>query len=132
MSYTIGSERPQPRELADLFDAVGWGRHSEHEMAISIAAYPCTLCARTADGVLVGYLSAFSDEVMSTMLGELIVHPQHRRRRVGAALLEALEARYRHAPIYIKALGISKHFYAALGFKISSGEMTVMFKRPCP
>ncbi len=130
MALFVELQRPEASELASLFDCVGWGSNPVDAIARSIAAYPCTVCAKTEDGTLVGYLSAFSDEVISTMLGELVVHPAHRRRGVASAMLEVLEQRYPDAPIYIKALGESKLFYAALGFKQPKAEIAVMFKHP--
>jgi GNAT superfamily N-acetyltransferase len=122
--------RPRAEELLALFHAAGWGGDSCATLEASIAAYPCTVCARDNEGQLVGYLSAFSDEVMSTLLGELVVHPAWRRQGIASSLLTALEARYPRAPIYVKALGDSKHFYKTAGFKVPSAEFTVMFKRP--
>ncbi|MCG2592893.1 GNAT family N-acetyltransferase [Ramlibacter sp. XY19] len=130
MPYAVEPRKPDAQELAALLDAMDWGTNSPETVARSIAAYPCTICATTDEGALVGYLSAFSDGVMSTMLGELVVHPAHQRRGLASRMLELLAARYPEAPIYVKALGKSKDFYAARGFKIPSAEMTVMFRRP--
>ena len=87
-------------------------------------------CARDEHRQLVGYVSAFSDGALSTMLGELGVHPNHRRRGVASMLLRAVEEQYRGIPIYAKALGDAKHFFLARGYKVPSVEMTVLFKRP--
>lgn len=130
MTASVLVQPPDPEELAGLFNAVGWGQNDPSIVGQSIAAYPFTACARTEGGKLVGYLSAFSDGVMSTLLGELVVHPEWRRQGVARSLLTALERSYPSAPIYIKALGDSKHFYEAMGFKIPKAEFTVMFKRP--
>ena len=130
MKPSVQIERPRAEELVQLFVAVGWEAARVDDLATSVSAYPCTICARSAEGELVGYLSAFSDEVMSTMLGELVVSPRWRRRGVGASMLAALEQRYPNAPIYIKALGASKHFYEAVGFRVPKGEFTVVFKFP--
>ena len=130
MNTAVLVQRPDPEELSELFNAVGWGQNNPSIVGQSIAAYPFTACARTEHGDLVGYLSAFSDGVMSTLLGELVVHPEWRRQGVAKSLLAALEHSYPSAPIYIKALGDSRHFYEAVGFKIPRAEFTVMFKRP--
>jgi len=130
LTTSVLVQRPDPEELAGLFNAVGWGPNDPSVLGRSVAAYPFTACARTESGTLVGYLSAFSDGVMSTLLGELVVHPQWRRQGVARSLLAALEHSYPSAPIYIKALGDSKHFYEAMGFKVPKAEFTVMFKRP--
>jgi GNAT superfamily N-acetyltransferase len=130
VAFIVNIQRPQASELASLLDCVGWGSNPVEAIARSIAAYPCTISAKTEEGALVGYLSAFSDEVISTMLGELVVHPAYRRRGVASAMLAVLEQRYPDAPIYIKALGESKFFYAARGFKQPKAEIIVMFKHP--
>ena len=113
----VESRSVAPEELNALFLDVGWGRHATARLQLSIDAYPFVAHARTGAGTLVGYVSAFSDGVFSTMLGELVVHPAHRRHGVDAELLARVEARFPHAPVYIKALGESKHFFMARGYK---------------
>jgi predicted N-acetyltransferase YhbS len=130
MSYIISVEQPSSQEVYELFAAVGWPVDSVKTIQTSLGAYPCKICARTKGGALVGYASVFSDEVMTTMLGELIVHPQHQRVGIGKRILELIESLYPQAPVYIKALGESKLFYERIGFKTPSIEMKVMFKKP--
>jgi GNAT superfamily N-acetyltransferase len=124
------SRAVSPEELGALFLAVGWGPQVASRLRRSMDAYPFVIHARTTEGLLVGFLSAFSDEVTSTMLGELVVHPAHRRHGVAAELLRRLEARFPDAPVYIKALGDAKKFFLAQGYNIPRAEMTVLFKKP--
>jgi len=128
--YTFEVGTVAPDELSELFRTVGWGSDPVHVLAKSLRAYPCIVCARDAYGQLIGYVSAFSDGALSTMLGELVVHPNHRRRGVATTLLRAVEEQYPGVPIYVKALGDAKHFFLACGYQVPRAEMTVLFKRP--
>lgn len=128
-NYTVTFELPQPAEVVSLFDSVGWGGNLIEHIERSLAAYPCIISVRTSDDLLIAYASVFSDTIMTTMLGEFVVHPDYQRRGVGTLMLEALEKRYPNAPIYIKAFGDSKDFYAARGFVEPSARLTVMFKK---
>ncbi|MGC3984127.1 MAG: GNAT family N-acetyltransferase [Pseudorhodoferax sp.] len=130
MNASITFESPRAEELAALLDAAGWGTHDAKTLSRSIAAYTATACARDANGTLVGYASVFSDGVLTTMLGELIVHPRSQRQGIGRALMLAVESKFPGAPIYVKALGSSRDFYASLGFRVASVVVTSMFKRP--
>jgi GNAT superfamily N-acetyltransferase len=130
MNTAVALERPDPAELNDLFVALGWGQHSVDVLESSIRAYTATVCARTPQGLLVGYASIFSDCVLSTMFGEFVVHPRFQRQGIGKAMMHAVENEFPSAPIYVKALGASLDFYAALGFRTSTTSVTSMFKRP--
>ena|GEM_PF-888897 len=122
--------RPEASELNALFVALGWGQHALKTLRSSIAAYTARICARTRTGLLVGYASVFSDRCLTTMFGEFVVHPAFQRRGVGTAMMHAVEQAFPSAPIYVKALGASRGFYAALGFRTASTPVTCMFRRP--
>jgi GNAT superfamily N-acetyltransferase len=127
---TVTFERPEPAELEELFVALGWGRLPLDVLASSIRAYTATVCARTPAGRLVGYASVFSDRCLTTMFGEFVVHPEFQRKGIGKAMMRAVEDRFPAVPIYVKALGASLGFYTAVGFRVSSTQVTSMFKRP--
>lgn len=131
MDYLFSeSKSVSPDELDKLFAAVGWGSHTAVELQQSMDAYPLVVHARTVGGELVGYVSAFSDRVWSTMLGELVVHPAHQRKGLAAALLLRVEQQFPNAPVYIKALGEAKHFFIAMGYTAPRTGLTVLFKKP--
>ena len=117
-------------EFSSLMESAGWGSdYSEELVQRSLAAYPFVAHARSKSGVLLGYVSAFSDRAFSTMLGELVVHPEARRKGIGLALLSAVEAEFTGVPVYVKTLGEAKYFFAACGYRAPAVEMQVLFKR---
>lgn len=128
MSYEIQCERPTASELAKLLEAVDWGVNALDALETSIAAYTETVCARTRNGVLVGYVSVFSDGVFTTMFGEVVVHPDFQHQGIGRAMFQEVEQRFPRAPMYVKALGHSQHFFEAIGFKSSAIPQVVLFK----
>lgn len=121
----------QGHELADLLAAVGWGAHEPTAMTRAIRAWPATVQARVhGTGALVGYLSAFSDGVSSTLLGELVVHPDFQRQGIATRMLRCLESHWPGVPVTVNALGDARHFFAANGYQTPRAEMAVLFKKP--
>lgn len=111
-------------------ESVGWGnKYPESLVLRSMAAYPFIAHARSMDGKLLGYVSAFSDQAFSTMLGELVVHPAVQGKGLGRALLLAVEQAFLGIPVYVKPLPQAKEFFLACGYKSPASEITVLFKR---
>ncbi len=129
MNVLIHTAKPSGIELCALFDAVGWVGNDPLTLEASIAAYPCTLTARAADGTLIGYLSAFSDNVLTTMIGELVVHAQYQRIGVGSALLRYLRDEFARTSVYAAVLPEAIEFFRANGFAEPSVGMAVMVAR---
>ena len=73
-----------------------------------------TLCAFVAvvDGQVVGTGSLSGQTVSS-----VYVHPDHQRRGVGAALVEAVENTCQHGMLSVQSSVTAKSFYAKRGFK---------------
>jgi predicted GNAT family N-acyltransferase len=130
MGIDISSSKPTGEELAGLMSEAGWGNLDPRDLERSISSYTATICARTADNKLIGYVSVFSDGVLTTMFGEAIVHPEWRRKGLGKALFAKVENMFPDAPIYVKALGESYKFFEAIGFRCSKTPITAMFKHP--
>ena len=111
-------------------ESVNWGSgYSEESVRRSLASYPFIAHARANSGALVGYVSAFSDGAFTTMLGELVVHPESQRKGVGRALLSAVERNYAGVPVYVKPLGLASLFFTACGYREPSVAMQVLFNR---
>lgn len=131
MTYAIHTDRNiSAAEYSALMGAVGWGSgYSEELVRRSLKAYPFVAYARSPSGLLVGYASAFSDRAFSTMLGELVVHPEVQRQGIGRSLLFAVEVEFPGVPVYVKPLGSAKHFFLACGYRVPAVEMQVLVNR---
>lgn len=117
-------------EYSSLMESIGWGaNYSEELVRRSLSAYPYIAHARSPSGMLLGYVSAFSDRAFSTMLGELVVHADAQRKGIGRALLMAVEREFVGVPVYVKPLGNAKQFFLACGYRAPSVEMQVLFNR---
>jgi len=98
----------------------------------SIDAYPFTAQARNPEGELVGYVSAFSDEVFVTMIGELLVHPDFQRRGIGTALLKKVALRYPGIPVQAHSLSDSLSFFTQQGYASSEQVKQVILNNRTP
>lgn len=96
----------------------------------TLGAYPFIAYARDTAGRLVGYLSAFSDQTLTTFICELVVDPDFQRKGVGADLLAQVEQRYPGVPIYALPFSDSTHFFIRHGYRVAEPPMTVVFKIP--
>ncbi|HEX5338517.1 MAG TPA: GNAT family N-acetyltransferase [Gallionella sp.] len=121
-----------PAELANLLAAVGWGDETDYQPEIllrSMAAYPLVAHCRDASGLLVGYVTAFTDGAFSTFIGELVVRPQFQRRGIGSALLELVVEKCRGVPIYGTPFEDTRDFFLARGFQAPQRAMSVVSMR---
>ncbi len=126
VSKSITSE-----EWIRLMASVGFGKESGYcpkKVSQSIAAYPFVAHARTADGRLVGYVSAFSDHAFSTFIGEIVVAPLFQKQGIGRRLLKAVEVYSTGVPIYVNPLKDAEQFFIRQGFKHSSDITSALFK----
>ena len=122
----------EPYELANLMASVCWGGETDYPPEIllrSIAAYPLVAHCRDANGLLVGYVTAFSDGAFSTFIGELVVRPQFQRKGIGSALLALVVEKFRGVPIYGTPFEDSRDFFLERGFRVPKRAMAVVSMR---
>lgn len=93
---SVAAERPGRDELLALYDAVGWTAYTQDPEALvrAVDGSHTVLTARTPDGLLVGLVRTVSDGVTIAYVQDLLVHPDRHRSGIGAALLDAVLARY--------------------------------------
>lgn len=118
-------------ELVNLRCSEGWGRPEDYESGVVIRSmenYPFVVHVRDERHKLVGYLSAFGDEVYSIFIGEIIVHYESKNLGIELKLLQALEDRYSSGAIYVVPYERYKEFFIQNGFKLSRKRTTVLIK----
>lgn len=112
--------------------SVGWGKETNYDLAEierSLSAYPIIAYCRDSDGVLVGYLSAFTDGAFSTFVGELVVRPSHQHRGIGSSLLAHVAEKCHGVPIYATPFQETEAFFIERGFRMPKRLMSVVSMR---
>ena len=124
MDLQITRDGPvEPSEIADLREAVGWDR-SEGTYDQILARHYARYTVRDEDARLIGYMSVLSDGVANAFFLDLVVHPDHQHKGIGAEIV-------RTAVRDLKAAGIRcvqviftddlEPFYSRCGFHIFKG-----------
>ena len=86
----------QEPEVLALYGSVGWTAYTEQPEALrrGFAGSLLTLAARE-NGTLVGLLRAVGDGCTVVLVQDLLVRPDHQRRGIGTALMQAALERFR-------------------------------------
>lgn len=120
-------------ELIGLLASVDWGEASDYDptaVARSIAAHSYVAYCRDDDGLLVGYVSAFSDGIATIILNELAMHPDYWRRGIGSRLLACAIKHHAGIPIYAMPFrDNSEAFMLKRGFRFPRRSMSVVTMR---
>ncbi len=119
-------------ELANLMASVGWGAEEDYDAKAiekSLSAYPIIAYCRDSDGLLIGYVSAFTDGAFSTFVGELVVRPAHQGRGIGSALLALVVEKCRGVPVYATPFQDTEAFFLDRGFHVPKRLMSVVSMR---
>ena len=120
-SYQLSTlESPDMAAICRLYDAVGWSVYTQDpaRLEAAIVGSHRVMVARE-DGQLIGLIRSISDGVTIAYVQDILVHPDHQRRGIGRAMVQAILEQYAH--IRQKVLLTDDRpeqlaFYASLGF----------------
>lgn len=107
-------------QALDLYRAVGWSAYTSkpETLRIALQGSSCVMVAR--DGAtLVGLARVISDGASIAYLQDVLVHPDYRRRGIGAALVRAALAPYeavRQKVLLTDDEPAQQAFYERLGY----------------
>ncbi|MCZ7686178.1 MAG: GNAT family N-acetyltransferase [Sandaracinaceae bacterium] len=99
MTLRFEDAPPDLESLIALYGSVGWKsylRHPERAMR-GVRASTYVTCAWEEDR-LIGMARTISDDATIWLLQDLLVHPDHQGRGLGAALIARAEARHADVP----------------------------------
>lgn len=113
----------QPEQVIDLYHLIGGDRPNIDEETIRQAfvnsAY--TALVTLSDGELIGWIRALSDDVSTTWIPEMVVHPEYGRLGVDGMLLDAVMGKYNHTTVYFQTFHTDfterASFYGERGIK---------------
>lgn len=129
-TFSIGKCEVLPKELIELYTALGWGQKSDYDEATVLKAITntsYTVTVRNTDGKLIGMARILSDDMFHTHIAEVILHPNYRRRGIGTEIMKCVEQRYGHTSIYLDTFKGSEPFFIELGY--TKRDMIVFSKR---
>lgn len=112
---------PAQDELVALYDSVGWAAYTvdPERLHLAVSRSLRVVCAREGEK-LVGLARVVGDGLTIIYLQDILVHPDHQRRGIGAELMkEALRpfSDVRQQVLLTDAEPRQREFYEALGFK---------------
>ena len=95
-----------PEQVIDLYHLIGGDRPNLDAETIKQAFLNSAYMATVAlpDGELIGWIRALSEQVSTTWIPEMVVHPEYARLGVDAMLLDAVTAAYEGTTVYFQTL----------------------------
>lgn len=124
-AFRIENRCIAPATFNQLRQLAGWGALDEKMVEAGLRNSVQCWCALTGDEV-VGFVRLVGDGVLNLSVEELLVHPDHRRRGIAQALMEALMTYVRSLPtgctINLMAAPEITRFYEKFGFRVRPPE----------
>lgn len=108
-------------EILRLYESVGWTAYTSHPEALRKGFENSMLTLGAYEGdKLMGILRAVGDGYTVVFVQDILVYPEHQRKGVGSALLQAVLDRYSHVrQIELATDNTEKTvaFYKSMGFR---------------
>lgn len=95
-----------PEQVIDLYHLIGGDRPNLDSETIKEAFLNSSYMATVTlpDGELIGWIRALSDQVSTTWIPEMVVHPEYARLGVDGQLLDAVIKNYEGTTVYFQTL----------------------------
>ena len=115
--YTFYNER----EILNLYSSVGWTAYTNHPETLRNGFDNSLLTLAAYDGdQLLGIIRAVGDGYTVVFVQDILVFPEHQRKGIGSALLQAVLDRYSHVRQILLATDNTPKtigFYRSMGFR---------------
>ena len=119
-----------PDEINAAYAWVEWPQREPHRLA-AVSRASTWFAARDASGELVGIARLVDDGGLHASLWDVLVRPDHQRRGVGRALVEAALERCRDRRLVaLVSTPAGVGFFERLGFTSQSHGHVAMYLRP--
>ena len=112
-----------PEQVIDLYHMIGGDRPNLDNETIRAAFDNSSYVAviTLPDGELIGWARALSDNVSTTWIPEMVVHPEYSQLGVDGQLLDAVIENYGHTTVYFQTIHTDfterASFYGERGIK---------------
>jgi ribosomal protein S18 acetylase RimI-like enzyme len=114
------------RQLAHMFDAVGWQHRTRDPERLAQMVRGSTYGVSAHDGaILVGYARAISDGAFNAYVSTVVVLPAYQRRGIAREMMRRLLDGHDQVQFVLHARAEVHPFYIACGFQPASD----MFRR---
>src|SRR5437016_5540044 len=101
--------------IAEIYTSVGWGDSYSIETIKDVYTKSTYFSVAYKEHSPIGILRAFSDDVLTTWLAEIVVKKDAQNKRVGTLLLKIFLNRFKHTAIYTEALAGTENFFSKHG-----------------